>query len=122
MTHYMVAIHHPDDFEPFSESEETARDIDALNDAMKAAGVIVFVGGMQPAGTARSIRVREGKPIVSDGPYLETKEHIGGFWVLDVASRDEAVEWGKKAAIACRAPVEVRGFFPEAEARAGGAT
>ena len=121
MTQFMVAIHHPDDFEPFSESEQTARDIDALNDEMKAAGVVVFVGGMQPAGTARSVRVRDGKSVVSDGPYLETKEHIGGFWVLDVASRDEALEWGKKAAIACRAPVEVRGFFSAAEARAGGA-
>lgn len=121
MPQYMVAIHHPDDFEPFSESEQTARDIDALNVEMKAAGVIVFVGGMQRTDTARSIRVREGKPIVSDGPYLETKEHIGGFWVLDVASRDAAVEWGKKAAIACRAPVEVRGFFSAAEVQAGGA-
>ena len=119
MTQYLVAIHHPDDFEPFSESEATGHDIDVLNEEMNAAGVIVFVGGMKPPGTAMSVRVREGKPIVSDGPYLETKEHIGGFWVLDVATLDEAVEWGKKAAIACRAPVEVRGFFSEAEARGG---
>jgi hypothetical protein len=119
MPQFMVAIHHPDDFEPFSDSAETTRDIDALNDEMNAARVIVFVGGMQPIGTAKSIRVRDGRPVVTDGPYLETKEHIGGFWVLDVASRDEAVEWGKKAAIACRTPVEVRGFFSSAEARAG---
>lgn len=119
MTRYMVAIHHLDDFVPFSDSEETARDIDALNGEMTAAGVIVFVGGMQPTGTAKSIRVRAGKPVVSDGPYLETKEHIGGFWVLEVADRDQAVEWGKKAAIACRAPVEVRAFFSAAEAQAG---
>jgi len=112
----MVAIHHPDDFEPFSEGEDTVRDIDALNDEMNAAGVIVFVGGMQPAGMAKSVRVRAGKSIVSDGPYLETKEHIGGFWVLEVAGMDKAVEWGKKAAVACRAPVEVRGFFSGAEA------
>jgi hypothetical protein len=116
----MVAIHHPDDFEPFSESEQTGRDIDALNDEMNARGVIVFVGGMGSPRAAKSVRVREGKPIVSDGPYLETKEHIGGFWVLELATLDEGVEWGKKAAIACRAPVEVRGFFSAAEARAGG--
>jgi len=116
---YMVAIHHPDDFQAFSESEQTGRDIDALNNEMNAAGVIRFVGGMRPVAGAKSVRVREGKPIVSDGPYLETKEHIGGFWVLEVASEAEAVEWGKKAAIACRAPVEVRGFFSEAEAREG---
>jgi len=46
-----------------------------------------------------------------DGPYLETKEHIGGFWLLEVASLDEALEWGRKAVVACRAPVEVRPFF-----------
>ena len=116
---YMVAIHHPDDFQAFSESEQTARDIDALNDEMNAAGVILFVGGMRPVASAKSVRVREGRPIVSDGPYLETKEHIGGFWVLEVASEADAVKWGKKASIACRAPVEVRGFYSETEARAG---
>ncbi len=119
MTQYMIAIHHPDDFEPFSESEQTGRDIDALNDEMKAAGVIRFVGGMRPVTAAKSVRVREGRPIVSDGPYLETKEHIGGFWVLEVATVEEAVEWGRKAAIACRAPVEVRPFWSAEEARAG---
>jgi hypothetical protein len=48
--------------------------------------------------------------LVTDGPYLETKEHIGGFWVLELSSKDDAVEWGRKAAIACRAPVEIRAF------------
>ncbi len=110
MAQYMIAIHHPNDFEPFSESEATARDIDALNEEMRAAGVIRFVGGMKPVASARSVRVRENRTVVSDGPYLETKEHIGGFWVLEVATLDDAVEWGKKAAVACRAPVEVRGF------------
>jgi len=51
-----------------------------------------------------------GDPVVTDGPYMESKEHIGGFWVLDCATRDEALEWGRKAAVACRAPVEVRPF------------
>lgn len=111
MTQYMVAIHHPDDFEPHSEGEEVARDIRALNDEMTAAGVRVFVGGMAPVREAVSIRVRSGgDPVVTDGPYMESKEHIGGFWVLDCATRDEALEWGRKAAVACRAPVEVRPF------------
>ncbi len=118
MTEYMIAIHHPDDFEAFSESAEVSRDIDALNDEMKAAGVIRFVGGMRPVTAAKSVRVREGRTVVSDGPYLETKEHIGGFWVVEVASEDDAVAWGKKAAVACRAPVEVRPFWSAAEARA----
>jgi len=113
MPQYLVAIHHPDDYDPFiAEDEAMHRDIDVLNDEMKAAGVTVFVGGLQPAGRARSIRAKpDGKVIVTDGPYLETKEHIGGFWVLDVADLDEAVAWGRKATVACRAPVEVRPFF-----------
>jgi len=63
------------------------------------------------APNAKSLRNQgDGKVQVTDGPYLETKEHIGGFWVLECASMDEAVEWGRKAVIACRAPVEVRQF------------
>ena len=87
------------------------RDIDVLNEEMVAAGVRVFVGGLQPARHARSLRRQsDGRVLVTDGPYLETKEHIGGFWVLEAASLDEALAWGRKAAIACRAPVEVRPF------------
>jgi hypothetical protein len=108
----MVAIHHSDDFEPGSDGEEATRDIRALNLEMVEAGVRVFVGGMAPVSRAVSIRVRSGggAPVVTDGPYMESKEHIGGFWVLECATRDEALDWGRKAAIACRAPVEVRPF------------
>ncbi len=71
-----------------------------------------FVGGLSPAGSARSLRRQpDGKVLVTDGPYTETKEHIGGFWVLEAADLDEALAWGRKAVIACRAPVEVRAFF-----------
>ncbi len=49
--------------------------------------------------------------LATDGPYTETKEHIGGFWVLKAADLNEALAWGRKAAVACRAPVEVRPFF-----------
>ncbi len=78
---------------------------------MAAAGVVVFLGGLNPARQAKSLRARpDGKVITTDGPYLETKEHIGGFWVLEVAGMDEALAWGRKAVIACRAPVEVREF------------
>ena len=111
MTQYLVAIHHPDDFDPGSESQQTARDIDALNDEMNAAGAIVFVGGLAPANAAVSVRARpDGGLLVTDGPYMETKEHIGGFWVLECADLDAAVAWGRKAAVACRTPVEVRAF------------
>lgn len=112
MTQYLVAIHHPDDYDPFvAEDEAMSRDISALNVEMVAAGVRVFVGGLQPASRARSLRARgDGEILITDGPYLETKEHVGGFWVLEAASLDEALTWGRKAAIACRAPVEVRPF------------
>ena len=62
--------------------------------------------------TRRPLRAQpSGKVLVTDGPYLETKEHIGGFWILEAADLDEALAWGRKAVIACRAPVEVRPFF-----------
>src|SRR5260221_13196385 len=111
MTQYLVAIHHPDDFDASAEDPATRRDISALNVEMRAAGAVVFVGGLQPASSAKSIRVKpDGKVLVTDGPYMETKEHIGGFWGLEAANLDEALAWGRKAAIACRAPVEVRPF------------
>ena len=112
MTQYLVAIHHPDDYDPSVAEDETMdRDIDALNDEMKAAGVRIFVGGLQPASSATSLRVNaDGKVLITDGPYIESKEHVGGFWVLEAADLDEALVWGRKAAIACRAPVEVRAF------------
>lgn len=111
MTQYLVAIHHPDNYEPSLEDAAMHHDIDVLNEQMVAAGVRVFVGGMHPASSAKSLRAQpDGKVLITDGPYLETKEHIGGFWVLEVANMDEALEWGRKAVIACRAPVEVRPF------------
>jgi hypothetical protein len=112
MTQYLVAIHHPDDYDPsVAEDDAMHSDIDALNDEMLAAGVRIFVGGLHPASRAKSLRRQpNGEVFVTDGPYLETKEHIGGFWVLEAADLEEALAWGRKAAIACRAPVEVRPF------------
>ena len=111
MTQYLVAIHHPDDYDPSVETEAMSRDIDALNDEMKAAGVRIFVGGLSPASSARSLRAQPGgKVLITDGPYVETKEHIGGFWVLEAANLDDALAWGRKAVVAWRAPVEVRPF------------
>src|SRR5580692_9589819 len=112
MTQYLVAIHRADDYDPaVAEDEAMHRDIDALNDEMVAAGVRVFVGGLKPPGSARSLRVQpDGEVLVTDGPYLETKELVGGFWVLEAANLDEALGWARKAVVACRAPVEVRPF------------
>lgn len=105
---FLVAIHHPDGYDGSLEPEAMGRDIDALNEQMIAAGVRVFVGGLHPAGNAKSLRAEAGVVVVSEGPYLQGNEHVGGFWVLECAGMDEALEWGRKAVVACRAPVEVR--------------
>lgn len=86
-------------------------DISALNKEMVAAGVRSFVGGLYPASGAKSIRAQpNGEVVVTDGPYLKTHEHVGGLWVLECKNLKEALGWGSKAAVACRAPVEVRQF------------
>jgi hypothetical protein len=112
MKKYLVAIHRPNDYDPILvEDEAMGRGIDALNDEMVAAGVRVFVGGLQPPRTAKSLRRQsDGKVVVTDGLYLNATEHVGGFWVLEAADLDEALAWGRKAAVACRASVEVRPF------------
>ncbi|MBV8212870.1 MAG: hypothetical protein JOZ08_06545 [Verrucomicrobia bacterium] len=112
MPQYLVAIHHPDDYDPFvKEDEAMSRDIDVLNEEMIAAGVRVFAGGLQPVSRAKSLRGQpDGSALITDGPYIETKEYIGGFWVLEAADLDEALAGGRKAAVACRARVKVRPF------------
>src|ERR1700691_996585 len=111
MPQYLVAIHHPYDFDRSTETPATIEAIQALNREMIAAGVRLFAGGLTPARDAKSLRAQSGgKVLITDGPYLETKEHIGGFWILEAADLDEALAWGRKAVVACRAPVEVRPF------------
>jgi hypothetical protein len=116
---YLIAIYHPDDYDGSLEDEAMHRDIDELNEEMVAAGIRVFVGGLGSLATTRSIRRGDGSTIVTDGPYLETKEHVGGLWVLEAGNLEEAVEWGRKAAIACRTPVEVREFHGGSSADVG---
>lgn len=119
MTKYLVAIHRPNDYDPSAESEAMGREISALNREMVAAGVRVFVGGLQAPGTARSLRRQpDGGVLITDGLYSNAGEHVGGFWVLEVATLDEALEWGRKASLACRASVEVRPFHSPPPARA----
>jgi hypothetical protein len=109
---YLVAIHHPDGFDPSVVTEAMVRDIDVLNEEMEAAAARVFAFGLSAASTAKSLRAQpDGKVLITDGPYLETKEHVGGFWVLKAANLDEALAWGRKAVVACRAPVEVRAIL-----------
>jgi hypothetical protein len=112
MPQYLVAIYHPDDYDPSVETGAISSEIHALNREMIAAGARKFVAGLSGASSARSLRAQpDGKVLITDGPYLETKEHVGGFWVLEAADLDEALAWGRKAVVACRAPVEVRAIF-----------
>ena len=112
MPQYLVAVQHPENYELPVDAEAMMSDISALNREMMAAGVRDFAGGLQPAGKAKSVRKQAGgEVVITDGPYLEAKEHVGGLWLLKCADMDEAVEWGRKAVVACRVPVEVREFL-----------
>jgi hypothetical protein len=87
--------------------------VDALNQEIQQAGAWVFAGGLHPAETASVIRVRGGGVMSTDGPFAESKEQLGGFWVIDVPDRTSAVAWAEKATVACAQPVEVREFQAE---------
>ena len=115
MPQYLVANYLPDDFDPSTVTEAMMEEIHALNREMIAAGVRKFACGISPAGNAKTLRAQpDGKVLVTDGPYTETKEHMGGFWILECADMDEALAWAKKGAIACDVAGEVREllFFP----------
>ena len=90
--------------------EEMYRDVEAVNVQLREAGVWVFAGGLQPASTATVVQIRDGKVLATDGPFAETKEQLGGFWVITADDLDAALAWSAKATEACRAPVEVRPF------------
>ncbi len=124
MPQYLVANYLPDDFDPSTVTEAMMEDIHALNREMIAAGVRKFACGISPAAKAKTLRKQpDGKVLVTDGPYTEAKEHIGGFWILEAANMDEALTWARKGAIACDVPGELREllFYPAREqaSRAG---
>ena len=112
MTQYLLSVHMIEGAEPPSQEvmEKMFRDVDAVNEEIKAAGAWVFAGGLHPADTATTVRVSDGEVLFTDGPFAETKEHIGGFWVIEAADLDAALAWASKATVACLAPVEVRPF------------
>ena len=112
MPQYLVAIQHPENYDPLLEGEAMIRDIGALNEEMDAAGARFFAGGLDPPSNDKALPPPpDGIVSITDGPYLEAKEHIGGFWILQCADMDEALAWGRKAVVACRVPVEVRAFL-----------
>ena len=118
MPQYLVCNYMPDDFDPSTVTEAMIEEIHAINREMIAAGVRKFACGIAPPANAKVLREQpDGKVLVTDGPYTETKEHMGGFWILEAANLDEALAWAKKGAIACDIPGEVREllFFPAPE-------
>jgi hypothetical protein len=118
MPQYLVANYLPDDFDPSTVTEEMMEEIHALNRELIAAGARKFACGISPAANAKTVRKQsDGKVLVTDGPYIETKEHMGGFWILEAANMDEALAWATKAAIACDVAGEVREllFYPAPE-------
>ena len=112
MTHYLMSVIHDWDNMPLTpeEMEESFKDTGRFNDELKASGRWVFVGGLTHPSNATVVDGRKAEPIITDGPYAEVKEQLGGFWVVDVADLDEALDLAAKASAACRHPVEVRPF------------
>src|SRR5258708_34688864 len=109
MPQYLVANYLPDDFDPSTVTEAMVEEIHALNRELIAVGARKFACGISPAANAKTLRKQpNGRVLVTDGPYTETKEHMGGFWILEYANLDEALAWAQKAAIACEGPGEAR--------------
>ena len=109
MKKYLLSVYQPEGGTPPAEVlDKIMRDVDALNHELKGTGTWVFAGGLHPSSTATVVRLQDGEMLVTDGPFVEGKEHIGGFWVIQAPDLDAALEWGRKATRACMVPIEVR--------------
>jgi hypothetical protein len=115
MRQYLLSVYHPEDGTLEPEAIQKIRaDVTALNTELQQSGAWVFAGGLFPSSTATVARLEGGDVIITDGPFAEGKEHIGGIWVIKAPDLDAALEWGRKATRACTVPVEVRPFREEA--------
>jgi hypothetical protein len=111
MSHYLLSIYQPDGPVPDAEFlEPIMRGLDGLNQEMKAAGAWVFAAGLHPADTATVLRPQGDDVLITDGPFTEGKEHLGGFTVIDVEDLDAALGWARRLAKIVTLPVEVRPF------------
>ena len=111
MTEYLIAFN--DQWVPdhtVEELREKAKTVKVLVAEMKAAGVLIFTGGLDDAAPVFSVDASSGTPLFTDGPFVESKEFLGGFAVVDVADEQEARLWAGKIAVACGWPQEVRRF------------
>ena len=117
MKQYLLAVHMVEGQPTPSEEEmqRTYKAVDAVNAEIKAAGAWVFAGGLYPPATATVVRAQGGQVVTTDGPFAETKEQLGGFWVIRAADLDAALDWAAKGSAACGGPVEVRPFQDEPE-------
>ena len=118
MTQYLLAVYpagYDADSAGVSEEEmaQTYAAVDAFNAEVREAGAWVFAGGLRPPETATVVRAAGDDVLVTDGPFSDTEAQIGGFWVLTADDLDGALEWARKATVACGAPVEVRPFQDE---------
>ena len=114
MTQYLLSVHHAGgDVAPLSEEDmaQSFKDVDAFNKEVQASGNWLFAGGLHAPSTATVVRIGDDNSVITtDGPYAETKEQLGGFWVISADDLDAALELAARGARACRLPVEVRPF------------
>jgi len=114
MTQYLLSVYMGEGEAPAGdEMQKIVKDVDALNDELKAKGAWVFAGGLHAADTATVVRVNDGEVLTTDGPFAETKEQLGGFWIIEAPDLDGALAWAAKGTAACKSPVEVRPFQDE---------
>ena len=108
MARYLLSIYQPDGDPPPEFLAPIMRELDTLNADLRAAGAWVFNAGLHPPATATVVHAKDGRVLTTDGPYLEGTEHVGGFWVVEAADLDAALEWGRRASAATTLPIEVR--------------
>ncbi len=112
MRQYLLSIYQPEGDPPPAELlAQIDLDLEALREELRAAGAWVFAGGLATPSTARVVDPRREKMPMTDGPYVEAKEHICGINIIEVANDDEVIEWARKLARATTLPIEVRVFL-----------
>ncbi len=119
MAQYLLSVWHDEDYEvDFSgeDMQRLAQQVGAFNEDLTASGSWVFANGLMPASSATVVTVNDGDVSMTDGPYAESKEIMGGFWIIDVPDFDTALDWARKGSAACEGPVEVRPFQGEDDA------